>query len=80
MTKKRYKSTAKKKIALMTAEDYRRARVEMKLSQTELAGLLNIHQMTISKRECGLVKIGLEQAMALKYLRLAAPYYLPEDL
>ena len=52
----------------MTKKQYRTKRKKAGLSQRGLANLLDIHHLTVSKRERGVSPIFREAEYALKYL------------
>ena len=52
----------------MTAKEYRKARKRLGLSQQQLAKKIGRRQTCVSKRELGDKLIGLEAAMAMRFL------------
>lgn len=60
--------------AKMSPREYRDIRKGLGLSQPELARLLGVHEMTISKRERGENPITSEAALALKMVEIEQKY------
>jgi DNA-binding transcriptional regulator YiaG len=58
----------------MRGSEYEALRHKLKLSQSGLARELDVHHMTVSKRERGETVISVEGAMALRYLYLSTKY------
>ena len=56
----------------MTAKDYQRER-QRRGTQTAVAAVLGVHQVTIARRETGALPITREAWLALKSLPISAP-------
>jgi DNA-binding transcriptional regulator YiaG len=52
----------------MTAEDFRRQRRRLQMSQIELAAKIGVHPMTLSRWERGTVKVPMPVAQLIELL------------
>lgn len=60
----------------MAGERYREVRKSMGLTQAQLAGLLGVHEQTVSQRERGVYPVSREAALAIQMLELEMKYEL----